>query len=742
MALLAATGLAWEVALTRLASALLSYHYAFVVVSLALGGLGIGAALVYALPGQRAAQAAQPAALGAALAFLLAALLLPPAAQQGIAAMLVALAALPFLALGAATAALFSARAVPASRLYAADLAGAGVGAAVVVLALNTVGPFAVSFGLAAADAAAALLLAANIRAAQPRLAAALALAAALVGAGLQATAAPLGISYTSLRNAPPDKTIVPLLRDASQRARIISTHWDAFARTDVVATADPSRRFVFTDGGAGTYMVRWTPADTAPLRDDLETLPLLLGPHDRVLVIGAGGGIDVARALVAGARQITAVELNGATVAAVRAEGAYNGNILDRPGVTTVVDDGRHFLARDHGRYDVILLNLVYSGAAEGTSHALSESYIFTTQAFRCYLAHLAPRGRIGIISHQALEGLRAFTTGVEALHQNGLSYQDAMLRASVLMTDNQTPEARPTLTLIQGSAFNQRELNLLHARGVGDLNLRPLYVPFLFSGDFVDLAGGRQTLAEFLRGSDYAIGPTSDDRPFFFDLNLGLPEGLGAALWYAVLPVAGLIALALLLREGPPAAPRRAIWLLGLYMACLGGGFMCVEVPVIQRFILVLGSPVLAMTVVLCVLLLAGGLGSALAGRLSDRPRALVAAPLVALLLSGLAALLPGLTDLLVPLGRTAAIVGAAAVLAPLGVALGLPFPAGLRLAGRLLPGDLPLFWSLNALCSVVGSVVAAVIAVQFGFAAVLLAGAACYAVAATAMGALAAA
>src|SRR5207245_3074387 len=133
------------------------------------------------------------------------------------------------------------------------------------------------------------------------------------------------------------------------------------------------------------------------------------------------------------------------ATVAAVRAARAYNGNILDRPEVTTIVDDGRHFLAHSRARYDTILLNLVYSGIAEGTSNALAESYIFTTQAFRLYLDHLTPRGRIGVISHQALEGLRAFTTGVEVLHAQGYSYPNAMSRASVLMTDKQTPETRP---------------------------------------------------------------------------------------------------------------------------------------------------------------------------------------------------------------------------------------------------------------------------------------------------------
>src|SRR5205823_1887027 len=178
-----------------------------------------------------------------------------------------------------------------------------------------------------------------------------------LAGVFVQVARAPLGIDYAALRDAPPDKTIVPILRDPTQHARIVDTRWDAFARTDVVATDDPSQRLVFTDGGAGTYMLRWNGriATQTPLRNDLETLPFLLGPHANVLVIGAGGGIDVVRALVAGARHVTAVELNGATVAAVRAARAYNENVLDRPDVTTVDDDGRHFLAPSRARYDAI---------------------------------------------------------------------------------------------------------------------------------------------------------------------------------------------------------------------------------------------------------------------------------------------------------------------------------------------------------------------------------------------------
>ena len=137
---------------------------------------------------------------------------------------------------------------------------------------------------------------------------------------------------------------------------------------------------------------------------------------------------------------------------------------------------------------------------------------------------------------------------------------------------------------------------------------------------------------MSDFLQGSDYAVGPTSDDRPFFFDLNLGLPDGLGAALWYAGVwspacwPWSFSCATAPTRR--PTAWPGRrrrfpaAIWSWGCYMALLGFGFMCVEVPVIQRFILVLGEPVLALTVVLTTLLVAGGAGARWARASSPGP------------------------------------------------------------------------------------------------------------------------
>lgn len=750
VSLLSATGLSWEIILTRLASATLAYHYAFVAVSLAVGGLGLGAALICASSTRSPMRVAAWCAAGAGAIFLLAPALLSPLVTSSGLGGLILLAVPIFLALGASLTAVFRAMPATAPAIYAGDLIGAGAGSIGIIVLLNVAGPFPSLFILAGAAATAAWLLhrqsgsdresgdeveSVETSPRPSRLPALLVvlLVVSLGGIAAQARWGAFGFDYRQMTSAPSDKTIVPVLRNPSNHARIIDTRWDAFARTDVVSTADPTQRLIFTDGGAGTYMQRWNGRlrSQAALRSDLESLPFLLGSHRNVLVIGAGGGIDVVRALVAGARHVTAVDWNGAAVAAVRNERAYNGNVLDRPNVRTVVDDARHFLARDSHRYDTILLNLVYTGAAQGTANALAENYLFTTQAFQVYLKHLTPRGRVGIISHQALEGFRAFTTGLEALHHRGLTYPEAMERAALLMTNNQTPEARPTLSVVQVAPFDDPELRYLRARGNGDLNLYPLYVPSYFQGSFGGLVHGTETLDQFLQGGSYNVGPTTDDRPFFYDLNPGLPQGLDLAIRYAFLLLLGAIALAVFF--GWPRIrrdPSRSVWTLGLYMALTGTGFMCLEIPLIQQFILVLGEPTLALAVVLATLLIAGSVGSLVAPRLLDRSMPPLVAPLaVGVVAAGMRIILPQVQGSLLTMTSTQAVICTVLLLFPIGFLLGMPFPLGLRLAAQIAPDSIALFWTISAGFSMLGSVLAAYVALQLGFAVVLLLGVGLY-------------
>jgi len=163
--------------------------------------------------------------------------------------------------------------------------------------------------------------------------------------------------------------------------------------------------------------------------------------------------------------------------------------------------------------------------------------------------------------------------------------------------------------------------------------------------------------------------------------------------------------------------------------YFGLLGLGFMLVEVPLLQRFILFLGHPAYAMTTVLFAILFFSGIGSALSHHISTR---LALAGLVGSI--GVYAVgLPWLFARMLALPLGVRMLIAALALAPAGLLMGMPFPQGLhRLAASATHPEvlLPWAWGINGALSVVASVLAALLALSFGFDVVLLCGALCYA------------
>jgi hypothetical protein len=171
------------------------------------------------------------------------------------------------------------------------------------------------------------------------------------------------------------------------------------------------------------------------------------------------------------------------------------------------------------------------------------------------------------------------------------------------------------------------------------------------------------------------------------------------------------------------------------------VGLGYIMVEIAFIQRFVLFLGHPTYALTVVIFLLMLSSGAGSLFSRRwlprteLAWKPLSLVIVVLVADVV-----FLPHVLAAWVGLEFAYRLVVSAALLAPLGFVMGMPFPTGLRAlaAGPVL--DLPSgttaadnvvewAWAMNAAASVLGSVLAMVIAIQFGLTVTLACGVAAY-------------
>jgi protein-L-isoaspartate O-methyltransferase len=274
--------------------------------------------------------------------------------------------------------------------------------------------------------------------------------------------------------------------------ARIAHTTWGPSARIDVVQTVETDVQYAFTDGGAGStmYSLDGDVARWAALRDTLEYVPFTIGAADQTLVLGTGAGKDILLALLGGAGAVTAVETNPAMVKATRQFADYNGAILDHPQVSLVVGDGRAFVERSSERYDLIYVNL----AAVPASQSLVGNYILTRQAFRAYMEHLRPGGRLAIVSDNALQGSRAAITGLQALADAGEPLSGALRHLALLMLPAQDPAERKSVMLLSKDPLSGQEVRSL-AMASDRLGLQPLYLSGVFETPFAPLLHGATT-------------------------------------------------------------------------------------------------------------------------------------------------------------------------------------------------------------------------------------------------------
>jgi hypothetical protein len=245
-----------------------------------------------------------------------------------------------------------------------------------------------------------------------------------------------------------------------------------------------------------------------------------------------------------------------------------------------------------------------------------------------------------------------------------------------------------------------------------------------------YTDLLSGKVSMAAWEAESPTLIGPVFDDSPFYFAVERpwGMPKPIARRLFqWLLLP--NVVLLALFAAFGKPKNKPTAPYAASVaYFACLGFGFISVELALLQHLTLLLGHPIFTLSILLFTLLAAGGCGSAVSTLVPPRGACLVIAALGTLE----AVALPHIVPLLLPLPIAARILIAMVLVAPLGFVMGMPFPRGLQATGRgSLPAP-PFFWGLNGIMSVIGSVVTVGVALMFGFRAAMLVGCACYAIA----------
>lgn len=519
-----------------------------------------------------------------------------------------------------------------------------------------------------------------------------------------------------------------------------------------------PEQLAVFTDGDAMSVITRYDgDPESLAYMDDLTTaLPYRLLDEPMVLILGGGGGSDVLMALRQGAREVDVVELNPVMIRLVGETHAdFAGDIYADERVAVHEGEARGFVARQARRYDLIQVALLDSFSASGSGvQSLNESYLYTVEAVEEYLGHLEPGGILAITRWLRMpprDSLKLFATAVEALRRAGSDApgrQLAVVRSwntSTLLVRNGVFADDDIALIREFSRRRSFDTAFYPGMPAGEANrFNVVAAPYLFDGA-TSLLG--DVAADFVDRYKFEIMPATDDRPYFFHFFKwsSLPEtlalrhrgGAGLIEWGYLILVGTLVqalvigALLILL----PLLLSRRLWSrgagtrMGAYFFLIGLAFMFIEMAFIQKLILFLSHPLYSVAVVLSGFLMFAGIGSGCSKWLQQRMGNGKYAPITVVIaaVTGIALvyllLLPELLGRLVGLPDVFKIGLSLIIIAPLAFFMGMPFPIGLGRVAEEAADFVPWAWGLNGYASVASTSLATLLAIEFGFAMVIL-------------------
>ncbi len=753
-----------EISYTRIVSFKLFYYYTYLVIGLALLGIGCGSVFTAISPRLKRAKTDTVMMTGSLLGAVSIIIGYLVVARIPIASLavwdygtgdsfsnlvklvIICLALFAsFVWIGVMVSTLFGRKTEGIGKLYFADLLGAGLACAVVVFLISAIGPPRIVALSAAILAGVGVLVAVRLK-------------SRLVPVG--------GVLVALLAVCVLGAGVLPDVRhddDKGDLTGAVASEWSPIFRVDAVDLG--TGLLLNHDGQLGSVIKKWDGdidslgGESFNFDHDPRSFPfdVLSEAPENVMIIGAAGGHEILASLYYEAENIDAIELNPLTYDLVTDRFAdYGGHVADQPGVNYVNGDGRSFLARSDDEFNLIWYpapdSYSATNAATAGAFVLSESYLYTREAIEESLDHLSDDGMIatqfGEINFDVKPNrtTRYVATVRAALEEFGV--EDPAQHVLVSTSPSGGTTSLSTV-LIKRTPFTQDEIDEFVGQDAAVEGNEIQFAPGEPAQDnsvtqVLTLPADEQ--AAYLDSYAFDVDSISDDGPFFWHFarfgsvikNFNDPidrfdpeDAIGERVILLLLVLATLMAAIFLLlpfvtmRQVWTSLPRKATS--ALYFTALGLGFLFFEIALIQRLILFLGYPTYSLTVTLASLLIFTGVGALLSprfkGRIDQAVKVLV--PLVVVL--GLAYLfaLPVLTDALLASPLALRVVVAFVVLAPLGVLLGMFMPLGLgAVSGLTDHGEeyVAWGWAVNGFASVIGSVLTTLIAMVAGFNAVL--------------------
>ncbi|MBK7931141.1 MAG: hypothetical protein IPJ98_27795 [Bryobacterales bacterium] len=742
-----------ELTLTRIFSVVFYYHFAFLAISIALFGLGAGGVFSYVVlgwPGSVWRKLAVLSTLNAFFVVLSVYFVLSRTAEMTNAALagVYVVSALPFLIAGIIVSVAISETIERVDRVYFFDLLGAAGGCLFLIPLLNTIGAPNTVIGTGVLFASASALwytLAGSVRMRIVSVGVALGLVLLIVG---------------NAKNRMIDVRTAKGMELTGERF----VKWNSYSRIAIQPDKHSSALLIVIDGDASTGIANFnfdklTDDERANLLKQGPGLPYALRPGAKTLIIGPGGGWDVSRALAGGSKDITGVEINKIIANTIMRErfADLSQRIYFRPEVRIFVEDGRSFVRRSTEKYQVLQATLVDTWASTAAgAFSLSENNLYTTDAFHDYLSHLTDDGILAFTRwgfQPPRESLRLITLAVEALESLGerdvarhflVARENTHLLKGWGATDTVIISRKPL------SDADVSKARLLFAES----KMETVYAPDMAKGNAFAQFLHTKDREAFFRGYPFDVTPVSDDKPFFFYtvqprdiwtyLSTAVKDSADYKINRAVPLLFGVVGISIFgtlvtlllppLVLGSRLPAERGVRLFLLYFLCVGIGYILIQVALIQRFVLFLGHPQYALTVIIFSMLLSSGTGSYWSRRLGtfeDGPLRKVLVG-VTVCVTGLALVSGPIVNAGVGWPLAVRMLVTALLIFPAGFLMGMPFPSGLARLEAMNHSAVRWAWALNAAASVMGSAGAIFLALYIGLRATLITGGVLYLVA----------
>lgn len=521
-------------------------------------------------------------------------------------------------------------------------------------------------------------------------------------------------------------------------KGKIIDSKWNAFGRVDVVEFPNNrDKKVFFIDGSAGTVMINQDEDKNENRRKILQNSTTLAltsiavdAKNKDTLVIGSGAGGDVSTLLEFGAKSITAVELNPLFIEFAKKYGSYNQDIYNNHEKVNIINqEGRNYVRNIDKKFDLLVISLpLIKSIRNYENYAMSEGYLFTRNAIDEYRNILRDNGYFVVITHGDWETFRIMANILESFKKDGINEKTAMKSIATInfgQNNSVVIMRKGTISGIEQVRIHEA-MHILPQTKTG-INFVPGISQEVYGDDtssidskkikmfneiFYSISEGTSSIEEIKNKLLLDISAITDDKPYFYNARKNVPIQIMTVFVFSLVLIINMYMF-------DSKKNKRDI----LYFILIGISFMMIEITILQKISFFWGQTTLALSLILSIILIASGIGS-FASKLikNDQKKLKIVSfltPIFSLIFLVLGErILKNFesTELVIKLLTTLVIIF------PQFFILGFVFPTLLK---NIKTSLVPKMIAYNSIATLLGASISMIIAMKFGFTALLLTG-----------------